>query len=90
LASGVYLGMDIYQFIELSTEEQVSNVWRGTFIANRNYKGFNVVLYSIDNFFVEVFYNQTENAITQIRPFRSQTRLMPYINSIDLTQLICG
>jgi len=80
--------MTIYEFIELSTEEQVNTIWQGTFIGNRNYKGFNVVLYSIENFFVEVFYNQTENAITQIRPFRSQTRLNPYIDAINLNELL--
>jgi len=82
--------MDIYQFIELPAEEQVNTIWQGTFVGNRNYKGFNVVLYSVGNFFVEVFYDQTENAISQIRPFRSRTRLMPYVNSIDLNELMCN
>ncbi len=82
------MDMNIYQFIELSTEEQVNTIWQGTFVGNRNYKGFNVVLYSIENFFVEVFYNQTENAISQIRPFKSMTRLMPYIETLDLTELL--
>jgi hypothetical protein len=46
-----------------------------------------MVLYWIDNFFVEVIYNRVKNEITGVKSFVSDGPLEPYLNQIDLSEI---
>ena len=50
-------------------------------VAIRHYYGHTVNLYSLDNFFVEVFYLPTENRITKVEAVTDEKIIDRYIDS---------
>lgn len=44
-----------------------------------------ILLYQIDGFYVEVYYNKEHNDIRKFRSFSSTNQLDPYLGQIDLT-----
>ena len=77
--------MTLYDFIKMDEPEQAEAVWDGVFIAEREYKEDRILLYAVDEFYVEVFYNKVTNAINRFRPFTTVRLLDPYLDNIDLT-----
>ena len=59
----------------------------GIFIAERHYKNFNIFLYQIDNFYVEIFHNLNFNMMQGMRSFADDEALEPYLESIDISCL---
>jgi len=57
-------------------------VWAGNFLGDREENGLRVQLYSIDNFYVEVFYDGVANKILRFRAFKSTNQLTPYLAHI--------
>ena len=79
----------IYGFIGLSLDEQANYTWQvGAFLHNRKGEGFNANLYGVEDFYVEVRYDTERNAIAQIMPFNSPDLLQPYLEQIDLRDLL--
>ena len=79
----------IYGFIGLSLDEQANYTWQvGTFLHSRKGAGFNSNLYGVEDFYVEVHYDTERNAIVQIMPFNSPDLLQPYLEQIDLSDLL--
>jgi hypothetical protein len=70
--------MTLYQFIGLDTNEQAEHIWQGTYLAMRTEEHYRILLYKLDDFFAEVFYNSDKNEISHIKGFRSRSLLMPY------------
>jgi hypothetical protein len=48
-------------FNALSEPEQATAIWQGTFLADRKENDLIVRLYSLNNFYAEVFYNAHTN-----------------------------
>jgi len=46
-----------------------------------------MILYRIDNFYVEILYHSERNEITRIKSFISDKPLDHYLEKIDLTNL---
>ena len=81
--------MTLYQFKLLDTMEQAQAVWdEGVHLATRNIPGVTILLWQVDGFYVEVFYDIVEGEIIKIRSFHSTYGLEPYLKQIDLTQLL--
>jgi hypothetical protein len=80
--------MTIYEFIELDMYEKAEIAWNGTFIADRIEKEDNILLFSLEDFFVEVYYNVKDDEIITIRPFKSSRLLEPYSDGIDISSLL--
>jgi hypothetical protein len=59
----------------------------GVMVAERAYKQFNILLYQVKDFYVEVYYNTTFSIIQGFRGFDSMTSLDPYLQEIDITSL---
>ena len=79
----------IYGLIGLSVDEQANYTWQvGAFLHNRKGEGFNANLYGVEDFYVEVRYDTERNAIVQIMPFNSPDLLQPYLEQIDLSELL--
>ena len=77
--------MDIYQFNILPTNQQAAYTWEnGIYLASRNENYFAINLYSVDIFFVEVWYHPEEVCINIIRSFKSRKCLEPYFEGIDI------
>jgi hypothetical protein len=75
--------MTLYHFLGLTTNEQADFVWQGAYLATRPEGDHQILLYSLDEFYAEVFYDTKANAITRIKGFRSRSLLMPYINLVN-------
>ena len=80
--------MTIYEFIELDLHEKTEVAWNATFIADRIEQGDNVLLFSLDDFFIEIFYNVKDNEIITIRPFKNSRLFEPYSEGVDISSLL--
>ena len=63
-------------------------LWEGTHITDRKDEEHNILLYQIDDFYVEVFYHRELNVIRRYRPFKSVDQLMPYLGQIDISKIM--
>jgi hypothetical protein len=69
-------------FNALNEPEQAEAIWQGTFLADREENGFFVRLYSLNNFYAELFYNADTNKILRLRAFNALNELAPYLAHI--------
>lgn len=58
--------------------EQAEGVWSGKFLMFKHEKEHTVLLYKIDEFYSEVFYDREYNSIRRLMPFKSNKLLKPY------------
>ena len=72
----------IYEFNALDESGKANAVWTGLFLDDREENGLKVQLYSLSNFYVEVFYDQRVNKILRFRAFKSYDLLTPYLTHI--------
>jgi hypothetical protein len=77
--------MTLYQFNALDEMEQAEAVWDGVFVADREDDQHRILLYQIDSFYVEAYYNNEHNVLVKFRSFSSINQLDPYLEKIDLT-----
>jgi hypothetical protein len=81
--------MNLYQFKALKLDEQAQCTWdHGILIGFREEGHLHMVLYRIENFYVEIQYHTSENEITFIKSFVSDEPLQPYLEKIDLQKLL--
>jgi|GEM_PF-289339 len=81
--------MTLYQFKLLDLNNQAEATWAmGVLIDIRIEGTLTMSLYRIDNFFSEVHYDQRLNKIVAIRSFTSDIPLQPYLDKINLTELL--
>ncbi len=77
--------MILYHFNSLDEKMQAEAIWEhGVHIADRIEGAFKLILYQIESFYVEVWYNPAENSILKFRSFSSTTPLEPYLEKIDI------
>jgi hypothetical protein len=77
--------MNLDRFNLLDDYEQAKTVQeRGVLVAERSYRGFKIILYQVDHFYVEVYHNNYYGAIQGMRSFESTDQLDPYLQSISL------
>jgi hypothetical protein len=78
----VFWSMTLYEFRALSEIEQQQVMWNGIHIADRLQGDHRIVLYQMDSFYIEVFYNKQNNHIDSYRAFCSKEQLKPYLNQL--------
>jgi hypothetical protein len=61
----------------------------GVLVAERIYKSFTIFLYQVNQFYVEVYFNNNFSMIQGFRAFESTSALEPYLEEIDITSLTC-
>lgn len=75
----IRLMITLYAFNQLSENEKAEATWGGTYLSNRTEDGRLIQLYSLPDFYVEVYYHPEANTITRFRAFKSLGQLVPYI-----------
>jgi hypothetical protein len=60
----------------------------GVYIANRIKDQYILLLYQLDSFYAEVYYDYEEKEIGYIRTFHSTDELKPYLRNIDISPLL--
>jgi hypothetical protein len=68
--------------------EQAEAIWSGTHIGNHQDECHNILLYQIDSFYVEAYYNREHKELVRFRSFASSDQLSPYLEQIDIDKLI--
>jgi len=74
--------MTLNEFNLLSPKEKEVAVMKGVFLERRYEAGQTVALYSVGNFFAELWYDSTINEVTMLYGFRSPERLLPYLSRL--------
>ena len=77
--------MTLYEFLTLSEDEQFNTVWsKGVFVEQHIENEIAINLYSINNFFVEVYYDRKANKIIDKKTFKQGILLDKYLKNINL------
>ncbi|WP_242927384.1 hypothetical protein [Pontibacter vulgaris] len=81
--------MELTLFNTYSTAARFEIVWEhGTFIACRGRRGYRIELYDLGSFFSEVWYNPENNVIALVRGYKSKKALEPYLDKINLLEML--
>ena len=81
--------MYLYEFRQLHEEDQAQTVWEcGEHIATKYINLYAILLWQLDGFYVEMFYNRIDDKIEKIRSFVSTKMLAPYLDQIDITSVL--
>lgn len=81
--------MTLFEFRVLSDEEQIDLLYKdGVYIGKRKEDHLSVVLYQLDGFYVEVYYYKYRRLICTINGFSSTIPLDPYLEQINVQDLV--
>ncbi len=77
------------KFSKLSMEEKAWYLWNGgSFLMAYESESFRFNLFRINNYYVELIYNLKSNDIEKIRAFFTDALLVPYLQKIDISELV--
>ena len=76
-----------FKSLDASVQEYIIHD-RAIALATRRGKDRQMALYYIDSFYVEVSYLPDTSEVTMIRSFKTDTLLQPYLEQIDITELL--
>ena len=80
--------MTLLQFNSLDEMEQAEIVWASPHIGERFDAQCSILLYQVDSFYVEVYYDREYNIIRRLKSFASTDQLRPYLDELNLKGLI--
>jgi hypothetical protein len=81
--------MNLQQFRAVSAEAQEKLVkGRGVFLMERKSLGVSVLLFQLDGFYVEVFYNTASDSISFIKSFEDMDGIEAYLTRIDISEIM--
>ncbi len=81
--------MTLAQFNKLSIEQQQRAVLiNGVFLAERKDPPLRMMLYDMENFYVEVFFLSRYNKVAWFNGFQLTKKLEPYLQKIDITSVL--
>lgn len=70
--------MTAKKFYGLDEMEQAETVWEGTYVGAREDKEHNILLYKIDDLYVEAFYHKQYNVLRKFEAFSEMELLEIY------------
>ena len=77
------------EYKALRHEEQTSLLCKtGVSIAERKVGPYLIVLFQVDGFYVEVFYDKHSYQMIKLMSFYNTTLLEPYLSDIDVSALL--
>jgi hypothetical protein len=80
--------MTLRQFSKLSKEAQVNFIKKaGSFLFIRHEAGIDIMLYQIEGFYAEVFFDSVDKNSIRIRSFDDLASLDIYLKEINLSEL---
>jgi hypothetical protein len=79
------------QFNTLSKQDQQNQLLKeGTFLAEREDGPFRIMLYQLDNFYVEVYFFNLYNKVAFLQSFSDTDVLEPYLEQMDINSMLNG
>lgn len=80
--------MKLQQFRSAPPEAQERLVKRrGVFLMERKSLGVSVLLFQLDAFYVEVFYNTATETVSFVKSFEDMDGIEAYLDRIDISQV---
>ena len=80
--------MKLCEFEFLPEAEQLDVIQEdGVYIGKRWRKNFSILLYQVNDFYVEVIYSKYRCYVSNIRCFSSTDLLEPYLEQVDIEHL---
>jgi hypothetical protein len=80
--------MTFEQFRSLPKDMQRNVVKHyGVFLFGRTGVGVNVMLYQVESFYVEIYFDEKMSEATRIRSFEDTRHLEPYLRMVDVSEL---
>ena len=81
--------MTLKEYKELEPDEQTSFLSRkGVSVAERQIGPYLIVLYQVEGFYVEAFYNKDNYQMVKLVSFYNTMLLEPYLAQIDIRRLL--
>lgn len=81
--------MKLSEFKLLADTDKIETLYReGSYIGKRKIHGCILVLYQYEGFYVEIFYHKYRTSISSIQCFTSIARLDPYLDQMDINNLV--
>lgn len=81
--------MTLHQFNHLGEDKQREIlITNGVLLAKRSDSCYNVALFQIDSFYIEVWYTRKGLDIGLVRGFNSTDELEPYLETIDIGAIV--
>lgn len=76
------------QFARLQKEEQINTIKKeGSFLFIRQECGIDIILYQIEGFYAEVYFEASKNNTVRIRSFDDTAALDTYLKEISLSEI---
>lgn len=80
--------VNIQEFNGLTIDEKAWNLWHGaTFLSVYEKAGYRINLFYLNDYYIELWYNISENKVDHIRAFTSLELLDPFLENIILEGL---
>ncbi|HEX5001623.1 MAG TPA: hypothetical protein VFW78_03940 [Bacteroidia bacterium] len=80
--------VNITEFNCLNMDEKAWYLWHGaTFLSVFEKAGYRINLFHLNDYYIELWYNISENKVDHIRAFRSLDLLDPFLATIDIESL---
>ena len=81
--------MTLFEFKQLDLDQQSEVTWeQGVHLSTRFHGIQAILLWQIDGFYVEMFYNRIENEVETLKSFCSTIPLTPYLSQIDISAVL--
>ena len=81
--------MTLYEFKLLSDREQLDLLQdQGTYIGKRKERALTLLLFQLEGFYIEIWYQKHRFHILRVRCFSSTLLLEPYLDQIDIEQSV--
>lgn len=81
--------MTLFEFRVMSNEEQIDLLYQAAvYIGKRKEGRLSVVLYQLDGFYVEVYYYKYRRLVCKVKGFTSTIPLDPYLEQINVEDLV--
>jgi hypothetical protein len=82
------MDITLYEFNALNDFDKGEVLFKhGEHLTERFDEVYGYSLYQLNNFYVEVQYNGSLNAITKLTSFSTYTKLEPYLDKIDISEV---
>jgi hypothetical protein len=83
--------MTLFEFKALPRSSQIDAICDcGVRLAAREELEYNITLYQIEDFYVEIFYDRQLKQISYIKASNNTILLEPYLDSINIGELLQG
>ncbi len=83
--------MKLQEFRSAPPEVQEKLVKRkGVFLMERKSLGVSVLLFQLDGFYVEVFYNTQTGVVSFVKSFEDMDGIEAYLGRIDISEVMAG